>query len=51
MADSANMEKSAADLNEELDALMLADAGFFPQGTEIQNFGAAGSGFAALSSP
>lgn len=49
MADSAAMEKSAADLNEELDALMLADAGFFPQGTEIQNFGAAGSGFAALS--
>lgn len=49
MADSANMEKSAADLAEELDAMMLSDAGFYPQGTEIQNFGAAGSGFQALS--
>lgn len=34
---------------EELDALTLADHGWWPEGTELVNYGAAGSGFAALS--
>lgn len=34
---------------EELDALTLSDHGWWPEGTEVVNYGAAGSGFAALS--
>ena len=32
-----------------MDAQILGDFGFFPEGTEIANYGAAGSGFQALS--
>lgn len=48
MSDSFD-EKGVDDLDAELNAQVLGDFGFFPGGTEIQNFGAAGSGYAALS--
>ena len=44
----SEIEKGVDDLAAELDAQILGDHGFFAAGTEIQNCGAAGSGFQAL---
>ena len=45
----SDLDKGVDDLAAELDAQVLGDFGWYPEGTEIQNAGAGGSGFAALS--